>query len=219
MSTINIAIADDQQVVRDDLEKMLKNIKGINVLFVAQNGKEVVNFIEKQGNIPDVIIMDIDMPEMNGFLATKEISKFYPNTRILFLTGFVEPSFIETALNSGGHGYISKYDEVENIVQAIREVCEVGFYFNDLVSFNVIKHHFQKAEPDFNYKTLQVINSREIHIIRLICNEESDEDIARQLNISLEELKTKIDHIMQKVGIRSKIGLTVYGFRNGIYVP
>ncbi|MFP5471470.1 MAG: response regulator [Bacteroidia bacterium] len=219
MTPINIAIADDQYVIREGLEKALKSTNEINVLLVAQNGKELIDSVSQQAQVPDVIIMDIEMPEMNGFAATEMILKHFPKTRVLFLTGHAEPSFIQTAIKSGGHGYISKYENINNIVQAIKEVFEEGYYFNDLVSLHTIREYFRDDDPNFNFKTMEVLDAREIHLIRLLCNEDTEEDIARQLSITKEQLEAKIQHIMDKLSVKKRIGLIIYGYRNGIYVP
>ncbi len=214
MKSISYVIADDHQIFRQGLKLVLGDDKGLNFLGEAENGIALLKLLETVS--PDVILLDLKMPEMDGFEATREIRKQFPEIKILILTMHDEEHFILHMLEAGANGYLLKNANPEEIQQAIRAVYETNHYFNDLVSKAMLKSIVQKniAKPDF--KNTIALTEKEITILRLICRELTSAEIGEKVFLSARTVEGIRAGMMEKVGVRNIAGLVMYAAKNGI---
>jgi DNA-binding NarL/FixJ family response regulator len=214
MKLINYVIADDHQVFRQGLKLVLGDDSKLNFLGEAENGITLLKLLEKVS--PDVILLDLKMPEMDGFEATREIRKRFPGIKVLILTMHDEEHFILHMLEAGANGYLLKNANPEEIQQAIHSVHETNHYFNDLVSKAMLKSLVQKniASPDF--KNAIVLSEKEITILRLICQELTSAEIGEKVFLSARTVEGIRAGMMEKIGVRNIAGLVMYAAKNGI---
>lgn len=214
MKSISYVIADDHQIFRQGLKLVLGDDKGLNFLGEAENGIALLKLLETVS--PDVILLDLKMPEMDGFEATREIRKRFPEIKVLILTMHDEEHFILHMLEAGANGYLLKNANPEEIQQAIRAVHETNHYFNDLVSKAMLKSIVQKniAKPDF--KSSIQLTEKEITVLRLICHELTSAEIGEKVFLSARTVEGIRAGMMEKIGVRNIAGLVMYAAKNGI---
>ena len=216
METIRVAIAEDQPIVLNGLALILKGHGQLKVTILAENGKALLDQLENTKELPHAVLMDLDMPVMNGFEATKLISEHYPDIKIVFLTSHINLPFIEKAILLGGHGYLSKDAQVDEIHDALLEVTKQGFYFNEFISYAQLKSLLSqsKIKPNFDLKIK--LSPREIDFIRLICKEKTDQEIANELFISTLTAESYRKTILRKLGVKKSVGIAVFAVKNNL---
>lgn len=205
MKNVRILIADDHNLIIDGIKSMLQNIKEFEIIDVAFNGKEAVG--KALDLKPDVIIMDISMPILNGIEASKEILKTLKEVKIIALSQHEDDEYVLKILEAGGYGYLTKNSKKTEFVEAINSVVNGKKYFNkriyDLMVSRMLNHKEMVKEREEKVH----ITLREKEIIQLIANELSNQDIAKQLNISLRTVETHRRNVMQKLNVKSAISL------------
>lgn len=218
---INILIADDHHLIRAGLRAMLSHIKDFEVVGEAQDGKEVISKTEELS--PNVIIMDISMPNINGIEATKLIKSKFPSTKILVLTQHENNEYIYQILAAGGSGYLLKNTPKEDFIDAIRTVAKGENYFSKKISDLIMEQYLinknkegSNDRQNSNEKGIIHLTSREKEIIQLIAKEMSNQKIADQLYISLRTVETHRRNIMHKLKLNNVIGLIKYAVQNDI---
>lgn len=216
MEHIRVAIAEDQPIVLNGLALILTGHEQLKVTHLAENGKQLLEKIEASKELPHAVLMDLDMPVMNGFEATKIISEKYPEIKIIFLTSHINLPFIEKAILLGGHGYLSKDAQVEEIHDALLEVTKQGFYFNEFISYEQLKKLLgqSKIKPNFDLKIK--LSPREIDFIRLLCKEKTDQEIASELFITTLTAESYRKTILRKLGVKKSVGIAVYAVKNNL---
>lgn len=214
MKPIEFVIADDHHIFRQGLKLVLADDNGLHFAGEAENGIALLELLKTVS--PDVILLDLKMPEMDGFEATKEIRKRFPEIKILILTMHDEEHFILHMLEAGANGYLLKNANPGEIQQAIHAVYETNHYFNDLVSKAMLKSivHKNIAQPDF--KNAVALSEKEITILRLICQELTSAEIGEKVFLSARTVEGIRAGIMEKIGVRNIAGLVMYAAKNGI---
>lgn len=213
MELITIAIAEDQALFRAGLIAILKNTHRIQPIFEAENGKELIEKLKERQ--PHVILLDLEMPVMDGVEAAKHIRKHYPDVRILVLSNHDEDAFIVNMIEIGANGYLLKDAEPKEMEEAIRGVVANKYYFNDRVSQAmvrrlIVKHHI---EPTFNQK--DDLNEREIEVLRLICQELNSQEIADIILISKRTVEGIRQNLLDKTGAKNTAGLVMFANKHG----
>ncbi|MFI5203522.1 MAG: response regulator [Flavobacteriales bacterium] len=210
---IKIAIADDQQLFAQGLEKLLKAHENFNVLFSVPNGKELISKVKD--HMPDVILMDLQMPEMDGMDATLKLRSLYIDLKIIALTMHNEEDFIIDMIEKGANGFLSKDTDIEMLIDAIYTVMDNEYYFNEKVSKALVKGlvRSKKVKPRFNAVQL---TPREIEVIQLICKEKTNQEIAVELCISVRTVDGHREMILQKTGARNTAGIVMYAVRHNL---
>lgn len=205
MEKINIAIADDHQILTDSLGMTLSKINGFQVTLKALNSKELIDKIKLSNPKPDVCIVDIKMPELNGIDATKEIRKIWPTIKVLILSSHDHEHTIINALRSGANGYLLKETDINELEQAIRAVHSKGVFHNELV-------------PDFHYKatTVPELSSVEQQLIRYCCEEYTYKQISELMNLSLRTIDNYTERLCNKLEVKNRIGLVMFAVRTGL---
>ncbi|MCB0628318.1 MAG: response regulator transcription factor [Lewinella sp.] len=214
MPTIKLAIADDQILFLKGLRLLIRSFENVELIIEASNGKELIEAIAL--NQPDVILMDLRMPVMDGLEATEKIRELYPDIRIILLTMYDEERLINHMMKVGANGYLLKNEEPEVLKTAIQTVYEKEFYFNEYVSKALLKGIQKKHQPVRPWKiqdNLQ-LTQREMEVLNLICREFTSGEIAEQLFISIRTVENHRNSLLSKTGVRNTAGLIIYAIRN-----
>jgi DNA-binding NarL/FixJ family response regulator len=210
---ISIAIADDQQLFRKGLIALLADYPMISVIIEASNGQDLLKQLEDRS--ADVVLLDLQMPHMNGIETTQKLHKKNTDTKILILTSHNEEELIKHLILSGAHGFLLKDNTLDTIVEAISGVTENGYYFNDRVSKEMVSDLMNKyrIRPLFNQVNL---SAREKEIILLISQEFTNKEISEKLSISVRTVEVHRDHILHKTNAKNSVGIIMYAYRNSI---
>ncbi len=214
MSTIKIAIADDYKIYRDGLKVGLSADPNMEVLFEADNGEDLLKGLETV--TPDVIIMDLKMPVMDGMEATKQVRKKYPSVKVLVVSMYEDDKFIIHLMENGANGYLLKNAEPDEIRRSLYAVHENGYYFNDLVNKALLKKLVLKnnLKPSFNQNV--ELTERELEVLKLICEEKTASEIAKEIYLSPRSVEGIRQRLIEKVGVRNSAGLVMFAIKSGI---
>lgn len=213
MSKIKIAIADDYKIFREGLKVGLSSDENLEVLLEADNGEDLLKSLETQS--PDVIIMDLKMPIMDGLEATKAVRKKYPSIKVLVVSMYDDDKFIIHLMENGANGYLLKNAEPDEIRRSIYAVHENGYYFNDLVNKALLKKLVLKnnLKPSFNQNI--ELTEREQEVLKLICEEKTAAEIGKQIFLSPRSVEGIRQRLIEKVGVRNSAGLVMFAVKNG----
>ncbi len=214
MKPIKIAIADDYTIYRDGLKIGLTQDENLEVMLEAGDGEDLIKGIET--NMPDVIIMDLKMPVMDGMEATKHIKKKYPDIKILVVTMYDDEKFVIHLMEIGANGYLLKNAEAEEIRKAIYSVHETGYYFNNIVSNALLKKLVIKGNIKPSFKEGVELTEREQDVLKLICAEKTANEMGKQLFLSPRSVEGIRQRLIDKVGVRNTAGLVMFAVKNGI---
>ena len=211
---IQIAIADDYKIFREGLKKCIANDESLEVMFEADNGEDLIAGFEKQ--LPDVVIMDLKMPIMDGMEATQIIRKKFPSVKVLVVTMYEDDKFIIHLMEIGANGYLLKNTEPDEIRKSIYAVHENGYYFNDLVNKALLKKLVIKnnIKPSFNQNV--EFSEREHEVLKMICEEKTAAEIAKEIFLSPRSVEGIRQRLIEKVGVRNTAGLVMFAIKNGI---
>jgi len=214
MKNIKIAIADDYTIFRDGLKVGLATDENLEVILEAADGEDLVKGIET--HMPDVIIMDLKMPVMDGMEATKLIKKKYPDIKIVVVTMYDDEKFVIHLMEIGANGYLLKNADAEEIRRAVYSVYETGYYFNNVVSNALLKKLVIKGniKPSFN-EGVQ-LTEREQDVLKLICAEKTATEMGLQLFLSPRSVEGIRQRLIDKVGVRNTAGLVMFAVKNGM---
>jgi len=209
---LKVVIADDHAIIREGLKSLLEK-KGIRVLGIAKNGREAV---EKAVSLkPDIMMMDISMPDLNGMEATVRIREEVPHTRVIALSMHSGKSIIDKMFSSGASGYILKESAFDEIYDAIQSVIRGNFYLTPSIARMYVDQGISGGSwdelPKFNK-----ISKKEREILQLVAEGEKTRDIAEKIGVSIKTVETHRRNIMKKLNIFSVAGLTKYAIQEGI---
>ncbi|MBS4537913.1 response regulator transcription factor [Clostridium sp. D2Q-11] len=212
---IRVIIADDQHILTEGLQMILGKEKDIDICGIAQNGKEAYDMCNLYK--PNIILMDIKMPIMNGVEATKKIKEKYPNIKILVLTTFKDDEYIYEALRYGASGYLLKDASPVKIAEAIRTVYEGGALIQSEVAAKVINKFSQMAnneeKREYNPK-LDLLTGREKDICRLLAEGKNNKEISKELYLSEGTVKNHITKVLNKLDLRDRTQLAIFSIKN-----
>jgi|TARA_B100000795_G_C22766500_1_gene425940 DNA-binding NarL/FixJ family response regulator len=213
MSTINVILVDDHQLIRMGITALLNSEKDIKVIGEVTSAKEVVAKIDKE--LPDIVLMDISLDDGDGILLTKEICKKHKEVKVIMLSMHLKEDFIQRSLKAGASGYILKDSPKEELIKAIKEVAAGGKYFADEVSKVMLTSYVTKAgDVNGKRKKNSGLTNREIEIIRLLSDGLNNLKIADELDISHRTVDTHRTNIMQKVKVKNVAELVKYAIKN-----
>jgi len=213
MGKIKVLVADDHTILRQGIKALLDNQEGIEVIGEAKDGREALAIIEE--TLPDVILMDIAMPGLNGLEATRRIKKKFPRMKVLVLTMYTNEEYIFQILNAGANGYLVKETAFQDLISAIKAVYKNEAFMSPSISKKVINSYIKKAQDD-EEKTCEILTTREREILQLIAEGHSSKKIAELLFISPKTVETHRTHIMDKLNIHNRTGLIKYAIRKGM---
>ncbi|MCM4078405.1 response regulator [Paractinoplanes hotanensis] len=211
---INVLLADDQHLVRAGFRSLLRRDKQIQVVGEASTGDEAVRTARSLR--PDVILMDIRMPGLDGISATREILAFAPDTRVIILTTFETDEYVFAALAAGASGFLTKEVSPDGLRQAVRVVAAGDALLSPSVTRRVVGQFAHRPAAAPNGNRLAVLTEREREVVRLVATGLSNDDIARELVISPLTAKTHITRAIAKLGVRDRVQLVIIAFEEGL---
>ncbi len=207
---INILLVDDHPLVRDGIRARLESEEGVSVIGEAQNGQEALDFVAQRA--PDVALMDVSMPVMNGLDATKIFKEQHPDIRVLILSMHDSREYILQLIQSGASGYILKDVSSDELIKAIETVHQGGTYFSSGASQSL----FSADQPQTQTEEVAALTPREATVLKQLAEGKSNKEIARVLDISVRTVETHRQNIKQKLNIHTAAGLARYAIENGL---
>ena len=216
MNKIKIILVDDHQLVRDGIKSLISDSFGIDIIGEASNSVEL--FKQLHQVMPDVILMDISLPNMSGIEITKILKKDYPKIKILMLSMYTSEDFIFNGLKAGINGYLPKNTTRDELLLAIEEVYNGREYFSKSISNIILKSFVNSAKygNNANDDKMSILTKRETEILKLVVEGVSNQHIADQLFISIRTVETHKTSIMKKLELNSTIDLVKFAIKNKI---
>jgi DNA-binding NarL/FixJ family response regulator len=210
---IKIILTDDHQIVRDGIKAMLSDVAEIQIIAQAESGKELFDLLKT--NCADVIVLDIELPDMSGIDICRQITTEYPKTGVLVLSMYTGEEFIFKAISEGAKGYLPKNTNREELVMAIKAVAENREYYSPVISGIMLKSYIQKAKSkNAETRDLTELSKREIEVLRMLAEGYPNTEIAETLFISIRTVESHKSHIMQKLEIHTTVELVKFAIRN-----
>ena len=208
---INVMLVDDHVMVRNGLKHLLEQAGDIVAIAEANNGNQAMQEL-KRGN-PDVIVLDISMPDMDGLEACKEIKSIRPDARILILTMHPEELYAVRLLKAGALGYITKMSSADELYRAIRSVASGQTYLSEAAAGSVVSQLLNLKE---HKNQMELLSDREIQVLNLIARSKKTSEIAHTLNLSVSTIQNYRARILNKLGLYSNTELIEFAYQNGL---
>lgn len=211
-SPIQIAIIDNHTLFRQGMISLLGDFEEVKIIFDAENGEDMISKIKKSP-LPDIILMDITMPVMDGYEATAWLKKNHPAVKVLALSMSDEDRPIINMLRSGAVGYMLKESKIRDVVHAMQTIQKHGYYLNELVSGKLLHTMQNKNTPTDKSKEL---TSNELTFLKLSCSELTYRQIADEMNLSPHTIDNYREALFQKFGLKSRTGMVLFAIKNQI---
>ncbi len=212
----NIVLVDDHALLRKGLATLVKNL-GHEVLFEADNGKHFIENLQPK-SLPDIVLLDINMPEMDGYQTAGWIKTNHPSIKTLALSMYDDENSIIRMLKNGAKGYLLKDSEPSELQDAIVALMKKGYYYSDLVSGKLINAINKIDDDGSDLKNLIKLTNREIDFLKYTCTELTYKEIADELCVSPRTVDGYRGDLFEKLQVKSRIGLVIYAIRNGIVI-
>jgi DNA-binding NarL/FixJ family response regulator len=202
----NVALVDDHVLLRTGLAKLIRSFGNYAVLFEANNGKD---FVKKLNDVPDIVLMDINMPEMDGYETTAWLRAHHPDVKVLALSMYDNENAVIRMFKSGARGYILKDCDPAELKAAFDALVTKGFYYSEMVTgrfirtINSLDHHVQ-------------LNERETTFLKLVCSELTYKEIADKIFVSPRTVDGYRDDLFEKLKVKTRVGLVMYAIKHGI---
>ena len=212
---ITILLAEDHAIVRQGLRLLFETEGDIEIVAEAKTGREAVQLTSKLR--PEIVVMDITMPLLNGLEATRQILKAYPATKVLILSAHSDAEYVEQVVKAGARGYLLKQSSGEVLAKAVRELHQGKTFFTPAIAKR-LQESFQKSEDGIGLrkKSDHELTSRETELLQLIAEGQANKQIASELTISIKTVEKHRQHLMEKLNIHDIAGLTRYAIAGGI---
>lgn len=214
MSQIKVAIADDHKIFRKGVILSLRTYPNIKFVQEAENGDELLAGLGESQ--PDIVLMDLRMPQKDGIETTKLVSKLYPNIKVLVLTMYEDERFVSHLMENGANGYLLKSADPSEIKKAIMEVMSRGYYLNNFVNRVLLKKSHARAKTIPSLNSEVVLNDKEREVIRLLCMEYTAQEIAQKMEISPRTVEAIKDRLMERFGTKNTAGLVFFAVKNNL---
>jgi two-component system, NarL family, response regulator DegU len=217
----SIVIIDDHQLFREGVKRILEFEPSFNVLAEGDDGSEAISLVEEHN--PDVVLMDINMPQLNGVEATQELIQKYPDTKIIILSIHDDENYVSHALKTGALGYLLKEMDSEALIEAVKVVAAGGSYIHPKVTHNLINDYRRLANSQETggfkqsevRRPLHLLTRRECEVLQMLADGKSNRGIGEALYISEKTVKNHVSNILQKMNVNDRTQAVVTGIKNG----
>lgn len=214
MNKTTIAVIDDHVLVTSGLASLIDTFDGFQVVAKARNGRDFIKQLDKS-KAPDIILLDVGMPEMDGYQTAEWIRVNLPESKVLALSLMDNEPVIIRMLKHGARGFIVKDSETEVFREALTRIRDEGYYINDLVSSKMI--HFFTGNDNTHYLPVH-LTEREVEFLKLSCSDKTYKQIAREMHVGIRTVDGYRDSLFKKLGVNSRVGLVIYAIKNGFVV-
>lgn len=208
-----VLLADDHEIVREGLRAMLQAQEDIEVVGEAENGRQIIKMTRQKN--PDLVIMDIAMPDLNGIDATMALKEEFPDIRVIALSMHSDKRFVLGMLKAGASGYLLKECAFQELITAVRSVLSGGAYISPKIAGHVLSDYVQKS-ADKAASGIETLSGREREVLQLIAEGKSTKEIASSLNISVKTVETRRKGLMDKLGVKTIADLVKFAIREGM---
>jgi DNA-binding NarL/FixJ family response regulator len=208
-----IALADDEVLIRKGIRTILEQEDNFEIVFEASNGLELLDFLTSTQNLPEIILMDIKMPELNGLETTKQIAKQFPNIKIIALSSYNSPTFVNNMLNVGAVCHIAKSASPNEMITTINLVIANGFYFKQS-EIQYLNNNLEKTKTVFD---ADFLTKRELEVLQLICQQKTASEIAEILKISPRTVDGFRSSLLFKTDSVNVTGLVIFAIQNHLF--
>jgi len=209
-----VALVDDHVLLRNGLAGLVNSLDNYTVVFEADNGVDFQKKINND-NVPDLVLLDINMPQMDGFATSQWIKQTYPLTKVLALSMYDNENSVIRMFKAGAKGYILKDSEPSELRAALDSVMTKGYYYSELVTGKLI-HSINKLDEDGDVRNLVQLNEREIDFLKYACTEMTYKEIADKMFLSPRTIDGYRDALFEKLNLKTRVGLVMYAIKNGI---
>lgn len=210
-TVVKIAIVDDHQLFRNGLASLLSSYDDIDIIAEAENGKEIIHYLEKASLLPDVILLDVSMPVMNGYEVTENITAHWPQVTILALSMYNDEHPVIMMLQKGASGFVSKNSSPDVIHKAILNVYNKGYFYPEHIK-GYLSHSMSKD------KKLPQITEREMDFLGYVCMSKTYSEIAREMGVSKRTVENYSLNLCHKLNVKNRIGLVMLAVKLGLNV-
>jgi DNA-binding NarL/FixJ family response regulator len=212
----SVALVDDHVLLRNGLANIIRNFNSHEILFEADNGKQCLAKLEA-GLIPSIVLMDINMPEMDGYSTALAIKSRFPQVRVLALSMYDSENSIIRMLRNGARGYILKDTDPTELQQALLDVQQKGYYHSEMITSRLIRLVNDLDNPDGPIQQQMInLNEREIEFLKLSCTELTYKEIADRMGVSPRTVDGYRDGLFEKLPVKTRVGLVLYAIRSGL---
>lgn len=211
---IRVLVADDHAIIREGLRVMLGNQPDMEVIEIAANGREAIRLVDEHD--PDVAVMDISMPELNGIEAIQQILPHHPYTQVVVLSIHETKPYVYRALKAGAKGYLIKETAGLEVVEAVRAVYRGERYLSQRISDLLTDVSFQGLAGSIEVSPLEQLSLREREILQLVAEGKTSQEIAERLSISSKTVDTYRSRLMRKIGVEDVAGLVKFAIQHGV---
>jgi len=212
MTPIRVLLADDHKLVRAGIRSLLARLPDVEVIAEASDGREAIRLVEQ--NPPQIVLMDLAMPDLNGLEATQYLTRTFPQVRVIILSIYADEEHVYQALRAGAAGYLLKGAATEELELAIRSVAQGETYLSPPVSKPVIMEYIRRTDAGFNSR--ERLSPRQTQILKLIAEGKTTKQVALELAISVKTVETHRSALMMRVGVRDVAGLVRYAVKIGL---
>jgi len=210
-----VALVEDHTLLRKGLANLVDGFREYKVLFEVSNGQELINVIDP-ANLPDLVLMDVNMPEMDGYSTTSWLKRNYPDIMTLALSMYDTENAIIRMFKAGVRGYIMKYCNPADLKQALDALVQKGYYYSELVTGRLIHTINRYDDEEQLPNPLSVLNDREIEFLRYACTELTYKEIASKMYLSPRTIDGYRDTLFDKLQLKTRVGLVTFAIRNGL---
>ena len=209
-----VALADDHVLLRSGLANLINNLGEYEVLFEANNGKDLLRQLEP-GRLPDIALVDVSMPEMDGYETSRYLKMNYPGIKVLALSMYDTENTVIRMIQNGAKGYILKDIEPKQLRSVLDALRDRGYYYSEMVT-NKMVHAINNAEEGEKHQKLALLTPKETEFLKLACTELTYKEIADKIFVSPRTVDGYREALFEKLNIRTRVGLVLYAIKNGV---
>ncbi len=215
---INIAIVDDQLLFRQGLASLIADVPGFHLLLEAETGKGILDQLKHASQLPDILLMDMKLTDLNGPELNAILQKEFPAVKVIVVSIYDQERLIYRMIEAGACGYLVKNCDKQELVTAINNTMQTGFYFNysTMKAMRNAAAHKNQSLRNINHIPIE-LTEREEEVLKLICREFTNAEVAAQLSISIRTAEGHRNNLLLKTGCKNTAGLVVFAIRNGLF--